>query len=438
MTFLSPQRLWLILAVVALAAGYIFLQWRRRAYTVRFTNVNLLVVVAPKRPGWRRHIAALIYVLALSTLVSGSRNPHATSAYRATGHDHARRRHVAVDGGHRRRPDPDRSGTVRSQAVPPDHPSKINVGLVAFNGPRHLRCHPPPSRPCRASIDNLSLGESTAIGEAIFVFTRRNLVGAARRSRHTTSGPHRVDVRRNTPSAVPTTRPRRPPWRPTSRSRPSPSAPRTARSACPSSRIPSPSSSDRRCPASACLSTGTGIGYGCSGTRIVPWSVPKAMVDTGTLASWPPASASSLVRPTVVVPSDISTMRAGGCVPVVGRHRLDGVERAKMASPMAVLSPSVKVVDARRTASRSVVGGTSSAAVAVERHQADVDLRRDDLEESLGRGLGRLDPGGGDVGGLHRQRGVDGEHDRGPLARDALVAGRLGEPEHQRASSANR
>ncbi len=81
MTFLSPQRLWLLIAVVALAAGYILLQWRRRAYTVRFTNVNLLSSVAPKRPGWRRHIAAVIYLLALT---------HVRPRFRATGTRRAR------------------------------------------------------------------------------------------------------------------------------------------------------------------------------------------------------------------------------------------------------------------------------------------------------------------------------------------------------------
>ena len=67
---------------------------------------------------------------------------------------------------------------------------------------------------------------------------------------------------------------------------------------------------------------------------------------------------------------------------------------------------------------------------AVERHEADVDLRRDDVEEDLGRLLGRVDPVGGDVGGHHRQRRVDGQDHRRPLARDLLLAGRAGQGHH--------
>ena len=52
--FLAPGRLWWLLAVAALAAGYVATQlWGRRA-TVRFTQVELLDRVAPSRPGWRR------------------------------------------------------------------------------------------------------------------------------------------------------------------------------------------------------------------------------------------------------------------------------------------------------------------------------------------------------------------------------------------------
>ena len=60
--FISPQRLWLMLAVGVVAAVYVALQWRRRHYAVRFTNVALLDKVAPKRPGWRRHLVAALFI----------------------------------------------------------------------------------------------------------------------------------------------------------------------------------------------------------------------------------------------------------------------------------------------------------------------------------------------------------------------------------------
>jgi Ca-activated chloride channel family protein len=58
MNWLSPERLWLLTAVAALAVGYVITQRRRNRYAVRFTNLKVLDRVAPKRPGWRRHVPA--------------------------------------------------------------------------------------------------------------------------------------------------------------------------------------------------------------------------------------------------------------------------------------------------------------------------------------------------------------------------------------------
>ena len=54
MTFLAPGRLWLLLLVPVLVGLYLLMQWRRRTYTMRFTNVALLSSVAPRRPATRR------------------------------------------------------------------------------------------------------------------------------------------------------------------------------------------------------------------------------------------------------------------------------------------------------------------------------------------------------------------------------------------------
>ncbi|MGH3471411.1 MAG: VWA domain-containing protein [Nocardioidaceae bacterium] len=63
--FLEPTRLWLLLVVPALIGLYVVLQYRKRHYAVRFTNMALLDTVAPRRVNWRQHVAVL---LALSTL----------------------------------------------------------------------------------------------------------------------------------------------------------------------------------------------------------------------------------------------------------------------------------------------------------------------------------------------------------------------------------
>ena len=75
MSFNAPGRLWLLVAVVALIGAYVFLQRRRRHYAVRFTNVAVLASVAPRRPGWRRHLPATAMILAIAVMVLGFAQP---------------------------------------------------------------------------------------------------------------------------------------------------------------------------------------------------------------------------------------------------------------------------------------------------------------------------------------------------------------------------
>jgi Ca-activated chloride channel family protein len=170
MSFLSPERLWLLLAVVGLAGAYLLLQWRRQQYTVRFTNVNLLASVAPKRPGWRRHLAAAIYLVAVTALVLGFAQPardERVPRERAT-------IILAVDTSLSMQAtdvEPSRLEAAQSAAarfleiIPP----KINVGLVSFNGSAALKVPPTTDRErVQQAIDTLTLGESTATGEAVF------------------------------------------------------------------------------------------------------------------------------------------------------------------------------------------------------------------------------------------------------------------------------
>ena len=80
--FLNPERLWWLLAVAGLAVAYVVVQrWRRRA-TVRFTQVDLLDRVAPSRPGWRRHVVAVLQLLGLAAGVVAIARPITTTTER--------------------------------------------------------------------------------------------------------------------------------------------------------------------------------------------------------------------------------------------------------------------------------------------------------------------------------------------------------------------
>ena len=169
-TFLAPAWLWLLLAVAALLAVYVLLQLRRRAYAVRFANLELLGKLAPRRPGWRRHLAFALLLLALASLTAAMAKPTRDTRVprdRATVM-------MAIDV----------SLSMRAEDVAPNRleaaqaaakefvgllPPRINLGLVTFSGTASVAVVPTTDRASvLRAIDSLELAERTAIGEAIF------------------------------------------------------------------------------------------------------------------------------------------------------------------------------------------------------------------------------------------------------------------------------
>jgi Ca-activated chloride channel homolog len=168
-TFLSPNRLWLLLAVAALVAVYLLMQRRRTAYAVRFTNLALLDSLAPRRPGWRRHVPAGAFLLMLGLLTVGFARPTAevdVPRERATVM-------VALDV----------STSMEATDVAPSRidaakqaagafvdrlPDRFNVGLVTFADTAAVTVAPTQDHAqVRAAIDRVELGPGTAIGEAV-------------------------------------------------------------------------------------------------------------------------------------------------------------------------------------------------------------------------------------------------------------------------------
>lgn len=171
MRFLSPGRLWLLLLVAALVAAYLFLQRRRPQYAVRFTNLELLASVAPKRPGWRRHVPAAAMALALAGLVLGlarpardERVPKEAATVMLVVDVSASMQATDVA------PDRLRAATDAALSFVDDLPDRLRLGLVAFD--RTPRVLSPPTTDhasVLAGIRSLSTGPGTAAGDAIFV-----------------------------------------------------------------------------------------------------------------------------------------------------------------------------------------------------------------------------------------------------------------------------
>jgi Ca-activated chloride channel family protein len=170
MTFLSPGRLWLLALVPAVLAVYVMLQLRRKQYTLRFTNLDLLAQVAPRHPGWRRHVAALLFLIAIIVMMIGWARPASSVKVprdRAT-------IMVAIDVSLSMKATdvaPTRFDAAKSAAKTfiQNLPMRFNVGVVGFAGGANVIAAPSADREqAIASIDQLQLDKRTAIGEAVF------------------------------------------------------------------------------------------------------------------------------------------------------------------------------------------------------------------------------------------------------------------------------
>ena len=171
MTFLAAGRLWLLLGVAGLAAAYVAMQQRRKQYAVRFTNLDLLASIAPKRPGWRRHVPAAAMALALVGLVIGLakpvrdvRVPKEAATVMLVVDVSASMNATDVE--------PSRLEAAREAALSfvDDLPDRLRLGLVAFD--RTTRVIAPPTTDhtlVETGIKGLYVGPGTAAGDAIFV-----------------------------------------------------------------------------------------------------------------------------------------------------------------------------------------------------------------------------------------------------------------------------
>ena len=169
MSFLAPERLWLLLVVAALVAVHVVQARRRSRYAVRFTDLDLLASVAPKRPGWRRHVPAGLLALALVALTVGFARPQGeveVPRERATVV-------VALDTSLSMNAvdvEPNRDTAARRAATRfvEDLPERFNVGLVQFSGIASLVVPPTQEHESVSSaLQDLELGSGTAIGEAV-------------------------------------------------------------------------------------------------------------------------------------------------------------------------------------------------------------------------------------------------------------------------------
>ena len=169
MTFLAPLLLIGLLLVPVLLGLYAWAQRRRSRYAVRFTNLDLLANLAPRRPAWRRHVPPAIYLAAVVALVIGLARP---SMVVAVPREDATVL-LAIDvSGSMKATDvaPTRLDAAReaAQSFIDQLPEGIRVGIVAFASRPVTLVAPTADRgQLDAALDGLRALDGTAMGDAL-------------------------------------------------------------------------------------------------------------------------------------------------------------------------------------------------------------------------------------------------------------------------------
>jgi Ca-activated chloride channel family protein len=168
-SFEEPWRLAFLAVPILLLIAYLLVQRSRRKYALRFTSVDLLASVAPKRPGWQRHVSAVLMLAAVTALVFGLAQPTGTRKV-------ARQRGtimLTIDtSGSMAATDVAPSRLVAAQAAARQFiqglPSGLKIGLISFDTQARVLVVPTSDHvPVLAAVDALTIGGGTATGVAI-------------------------------------------------------------------------------------------------------------------------------------------------------------------------------------------------------------------------------------------------------------------------------
>jgi len=170
MTFLWPQLLWLLLAVPACVAAYLWLLRRRKA-AVRYASLSLVREAMGPGQRLRRHIPPVLLLLALIAALLAIARPSAMvtlpSQYQTI--------MLAIDVSLSMRANdvlPDRltAAQVAARSFVQAHPPRARIGIVSFGGSAHLVQRPTErTDELIAAIDRFQLQRGTATGSALVV-----------------------------------------------------------------------------------------------------------------------------------------------------------------------------------------------------------------------------------------------------------------------------
>lgn len=169
MSFGWPLALIGLLLPVALVAGYVLAQRRRRRHVVRYSNLGLVRAAAPGRAGWKRHLSVALVVAALAALTTAAARPQVSATVPRAGSTVI----LALDvSGSMCSTDiePNRLGAAQEavRGFVEDQVKGTKIGLVVFAGFAQLAVAPTEDTDeLVRAIDSVTTGRGTTIGSAI-------------------------------------------------------------------------------------------------------------------------------------------------------------------------------------------------------------------------------------------------------------------------------
>ena len=170
LTFLNPERLWVLLLVPLLVAAYVVAVMAKKKTGMRYTNTTILSQVVPKQSQWRRHLAVALSLAALIALGAAWARPN--------GIDMVPRERATVvlvidisQSMQATDIKPNRLDAAKQAAIAfiKELPSQYNVSVVSMSGSPSVRLPPTLDRVmAQQAISSMRVQDSTAIGEGIY------------------------------------------------------------------------------------------------------------------------------------------------------------------------------------------------------------------------------------------------------------------------------
>ena len=171
MRFISPELLWLLLAVPALIAAYVLILRRKKKAALRYASLSLVHEAMGPGQRFRRHLPALLFLFAMIAAILAIARPTAV----LTLPSEQRTIILSIDVSLSMRAtdvQPDRITAAKeaAKAFIENQPADVRVGIVSFAGTALLVQAPTQNRDdLVAAIDRLELQRHTAIGSGIIM-----------------------------------------------------------------------------------------------------------------------------------------------------------------------------------------------------------------------------------------------------------------------------